>query len=141
MRPSAIISIIFSALLVGGCRKESQATRELKDYLHTAFGKTPEDGKAYLLVTDNACKNCVHLNGKNLSARLNRNLYIISPLPKSHFSNFEHYLNDGSDEMDGLKFLDYESKLVIYGQGAVQIVRTVEVIPERAQPVPYCPRN
>lgn len=93
------------------------------------------------MVTDNTCKACVQLNGKYLSPRLNNNLYLISPLPEKHFSNFVHYLKDAHDEMDGLKFLDYESKLLVYDGGVVQVIRPVEVAKKPGSTPLYCPRN
>lgn len=141
MRPSVITFTIFNLLLLSGCRTDSSATKEFKLYLHSVFDMEPVNGKVYLLVTDNVCKACVSLNGKNLSSRLNSNLYIISPLPKTHFSNFENYLNDVRDEMDGLKLLDYESKLVVYEGDEVQVIHPVEVVPKRSAPPLYCPRN
>lgn len=126
MKLSVITSTIFSLLLLSACSSENSVTQEFKLYL-SSLGTEPVNGNVYLLVTNNECKACVHLNGKNLSPRLNSDLYIISPLPKNHFRNFEHYLNDRSDEMDGLKLLDYETKLLIYDNGQVLFIRPVNV--------------
>lgn len=133
--------ITFNLLVLSGCQKDDSLTQELKAYLHSVFNTKPVNGTAYFFVTNNQCKNCVQLDGRYLSPSLQKKVYVISPLPQSRLRNFERYLNDAHDEMDGLKFLDYNSGVLIFEAGAVQYFRTLEVVPLAIDAPSACPRN
>lgn len=118
MKKQFIIFTIFSAFFFGCADK---ADKEFKNYLN-AFNAEPKNSRIYLLIPANQCKNCIWLNGANLSEELQNRLYIYSALPQKHFKGFKNFYYDKENKVGELKLVDYDNQFIFYNNNKIEFI-------------------
>ena len=127
---SSIIFLISNILILQACNNTHYniQTKEFNLLLYDNFNKSINTQKAiYLLVPSCQCKNCIFWDAKNLSSRLNSNLYLITSLDTNNFRNFKNVIYDEHDKIMKLSFLKYTNQIVFVDSGRIQsIVRLTD---------------
>lgn len=108
------------------CNQEGSGALAFKKYIANVFHiPIQKERHYYFLVPTTQCRMCNIYRGSRFPFYLNQKITIITSFPPSNFLKFQHVLEDTTNTLESLPFVDYSNKIVVTEGGKVKSISLV----------------